>query len=610
MNGTSRKHQHHHARSRFARPGAEHRAGPRRRWAWLSVALTLAMGVLALPFLGAPVSAEQGGDGIPTTACDQKGAHVGSFQQSLFSEGPWQQGNVIDGLHEGDVVWEKVELSRLDPGPHELVIDYTYQRDGKYAFDYLVASDAAISVSPDQPNKNEVFKRATFTWVQPAGVDSRTITFAAHIGVGAADIPGSSYDLKLQTLDCDNTGAKTNQVKVDKQVAPTLGTVTVKKVDAADDKALDTATFQLWNDVNGNKTLDPADTKAGAVKSTSNGTATWTDLSDGDYLVEETAAPAGYTLPSPAYQPVTVDKSHPSTTLTFKDAKKPVPPTGSLSYRKHAGSTGGAQIDTATFQLWNDVNGNGALDPADTKAGAAKGTSGGTATWSGLPFGKYLVEETVAPAGYTLPSPAHQAATVTGAVTLDFVDQPKVTPPPVTPQVDLRARKHAGSLAGRLIDTATFQLWNDVDHNGALDKAVDTKAGAAVDTSGGTATWTGLAVGAYLVQEVRAPEGYSLPSPRYQPVTLAAADLGTTVTVDFADAQIAGVEENRPPAQVAPAAGEAAGEAGGGPSYGGVQTLPQTGARERNQLLGLLGAALVALGGGLLMRSGRRSIQR
>ncbi|MGN6128842.1 MAG: MSCRAMM family protein [Nocardioidaceae bacterium] len=688
------------------------------------------MSLLALPFLGAPVNAEQDGDGtLAVTACDQSGAKVDSFEQRADAGEEWRNGDIIDGLVEGGVVLEKVELSRLAPGPHELAIDYAYQRDGIYAFDQLTgfsfgrgAGNVVDGTPAPSNNPNEVVHRATVSWTQPADSEGQTITFSAHLaseakygaGLGAGSIAGSPFHVTVAKLDCVAEGKQTNQVKVDKPTPPQpeLGTLTAKKVDDATGKAIDIATFQLWDDVNGNKALDPSDTRVGTTKSTSDGTATWSGLAYGDYLVEETAAPAGYTLPSPAFRAVTVDQ--PATTLTFRDAKKPVPVTGSITVRKHAGTTTGALIDTAKFQLWNDVNGNGTLDPADTKAGAEKATGGGTATWTELSYGKYLVQETAAPAGYTLPSPAYQPVTVGGAVTLDFVDQPKVTPPPVAPRIDLQVRKHAGtvdgtlidtakfqlwndvngngtldpadseagsersttggtatwtdltpgtylveetaapagytlpdpayravtltaaqggttvvldfadqavpvpvqtvslqvckhagSVTGPLIDTATFQLWNDVDGSGTLDRAVDKRAGGAVSTSGGAYTWTGLATGTYLVQEVKAPEDYSLPNPRYRAVTLAAADLGTTVTVDFADAQIAGVEEHRPPV-VAPATGHVT----TGPSYAGVQTLPQTGARERNQLLGLLGAAFVTLGGGLLLSGRRRGARR
>ncbi len=791
------------------------------------------MSVLVLPFLGAPVEA-QGGD-PPKPACQQSGGQVDSFKQRATETGDWQEGNITTGLFEGGYVWEKVELSNLAPGPHEIVLDYTYQWKTAYAFDYLnqlsltpgTAIDVTLAtLSSQESNPNEVVKRTTLTWEQPAGTRTQTIVFAAHLasedqygaGNGAASIPGSSFHLTLQTLDCKNIGGRTNQVKVDMPTPPQpeLGSLTAKKVDAATDAPIDTATFQLWKDVNGDTTLDNGDTKMGPTKTTSDGIVKWGDLAYGTYLVEETVAPTGYTLPSPAYQAVTVNQpsttltfrdtkmpapvkakvtvtkvddatgkaidtatfqlwkdvngdttldngdtkmgptkttsdgivkwgdlaygtylveetvapagytlpspayqavtvNQPSTTLTFRDTKKPAPVTGSITVRKHAGTTSGALIDTATFQLWNDVNGNGTLEPAvDTLAGVEKSTSQGTATWTELPYGKYLVQETAAPAGYTLPSPAYQATAVGGAVTLDFVDQPKVVPPPVSPRIDLQVRKHAGTASGTLIDTATFQLWNDVDRNGALDQAVDSKAGAAVSTSGGsytwhaltpgdylveetaapdgytlpapayqgvgltaaqagstvtldfvdqpvpvpvqtvnlqvrkhagsltgtlidtatyqlwtdedgngrldhavdtkvgtavrtsggTYTWTDLATGTYLVQETKAPQGYTLPSPRYQAVTLAAADLGTTVRVDFADAEVAGVEVVRPPA--APAAGHAV----TGPSYAGVQVLPQTGPRERNELLGLLGVASLALGGALLLSSRRRGAQR
>ncbi len=679
MSGMASNRQSFLARSRHARRARARHSGspPRRTWAWLRIALTLAMSVLFLPFLGAPVDAKQGGDDPPpATACEQSGAKVDSFLQRASTEDAWKQGNVIEGLVEGGWVWEKVELSKLDPGPHQLVVDYTYQRDGKYAFDelgqYWFATGSETHVEPaTAPSKpNEVWHRATFSWTQPRGEDTQTLVFAAHIGYGAADIPGSSYHLTIQSLDCVADGTRTNQVKVDKAAPPpepdaaslavskvwvVNGTVTapsalpaglsatltlapagdqatvpqwgeertgyhagdavtvdettqvpdgcrvvdrllgepqqpqttslrpdgeqqgpqlpqtvtlaagsnsftvtnvvacgegkhasltVRKTDESGALITEApATFQLWDDVNADKVLDNGDTRVGDPVATSGGSHTWTGLAWGAYLVQETVAPTGYTLPSPAYQAVTLgrDDTAGPAVLTFTDTRiPPEPVTGSLTVRKHAGTTNGALIDTARFQLWNDTDANSVLDTAvDTKAGAEVSTSGGTYTWHALPYGKYVVQETAAPDGYTLPSPAYQAVTVHGAATLDFVDQPKVVPPPVTPTVHLQVRKHA-AVTGALLDTATFQLWNDLNGNAVLDSA-DSRSGEAVSTSSGTYTWTGLTPGAYLVQETVAPAGYALPDPAYQPVRLTPAQAGTTVSVDFVDQALAGI---------------------------------------------------------------------
>ncbi len=60
----------------------------------------------------------------------------------------------------------------------------------------------------------------------------------------------------------------------------------------------------------------------------------------------------------------------------------------------------------ADFQLWAD-DGDGELEPGtDTPLGDPRTTgAGGQATWGGLDFGDYIVEEVGAPDGYYLPQP-------------------------------------------------------------------------------------------------------------------------------------------------------------------------------------------------------------
>ena len=86
------------------------------------------------------------------------------------------------------------------------------------------------------------------------------------------------------------------------------------------------------------------------------------------------------------------------------------------------------------------------------------------------------------------------------------------------------------------VDTATFQLWNDVDGNGVLDPGTDTTVGSPASTSGGTLTWPGLDWGTYLVQETAAPAGYGLPTARVQTVSIGRDQAGGTVTIGRASA--------------------------------------------------------------------------
>lgn len=85
-------------------------------------------------------------------------------------------------------------------------------------------------------------------------------------------------------------------------------------------------------------------------------------------------------------------------------------------------------VGGASFQLWNDVNGNGEPDGGDTPIDGVQVTGDdGTAHWDELGVGEYVVEETDPPTGYLMPSDPTQAFTITeellgGNITLDFFD--------------------------------------------------------------------------------------------------------------------------------------------------------------------------------------------
>jgi hypothetical protein len=109
---------------------------------------------------------------------------------------------------------------------------------------------------------------------------------------------------------------------------------------------------------------------------------------------------------------------------------------------------------------------------------------------------------------------------------------PPPPPPPATSGISVLKldAETQDPLAG-----AQFRAYRDTNGNGAPD-AGDQALGAAVTTgSDGTAAWSGLGSGTYLVVETRAPAGYDLPANAYQAVTFGAANAGTTVRMVFLD---------------------------------------------------------------------------
>ncbi len=196
-------------------------------------------------------------------------------------------------------------------------------------------------------------------------------------------------------------------------------------------------------------------------------------------------------------------------------------------------------------------------------------------------------------------------------------------------------RKHADTVTGKLIDTATFQLWKDVNANGILDtpsastpststastassvsksssaaspSAAATPVASLVSTSGGTYTWPPLAAGAYIVQEVAAPSGYQLPSANDSPVEFPSGSPAATRTVDFADAKLSTSPTGTATATATtstPGTGAASVAPPAGTTTGGG-TLPGVGAPAYLLLAALVGVTSLAGGGWLLSRRGPR----
>lgn len=182
-------------------------------------------------------------------------------------------------------------------------------------------------------------------------------------------------------------------------------TIALEKRDALDRSLLTGGTFQLWRDVNTDGTVDAGDVQINGDKALTDGVATWAaadyDLPWGyQYLIVETAAPAGYGLMTPNPIVVTTTAADAGTTIT-KTATDPRLPVG-LSIVKV--DQFGAPVAGAQFRLHlDDGDSVFELGAGDTAvAGSDKSTSAsGTITWSGLVWGaSYWVYEVAAPAGY------------------------------------------------------------------------------------------------------------------------------------------------------------------------------------------------------------------
>ncbi|MFE3068567.1 SpaA isopeptide-forming pilin-related protein [Streptomyces sp. NPDC059247] len=308
---------------------------------------------------------------------------------------------------------------------------------------------------------------------------------------------------------------------------PTTGAVKVLKTDSITGAPLSGATFQLWeetNDVPGLQTTGAnPDTTVGAPCVTGADGVCSRTLETGTYYWQETAAPPGYDLPSPAvFGPLVLTTANASdgVSVTASNSRTPVPTTGAVKVVKTDSETGDP-LAGATFQLWEETNGVSGLQTTganpDTTVGAPCVTGADGVCSRTVETGTYYWQETAAPAGYDLPSPAVFGPLVlTAANASDGVSataENTATPVPTTGAVKVLKRD---ALTGAPLSGARFQLWeetNDVPGLQTTGANPDTTIGApCVTGSDGVCSRT-LETGTYYWQETAAPVGYDLPSP-------------------------------------------------------------------------------------------------
>ena len=261
-------------------------------------------------------------------------------------------------------------------------------------------------------------------------VEGDQLTIGEDVVVPQACVNVKSGDLGTKTLvKGSNVFTVVNTVRCETPPPPTSN-VKVEKLDAVTGALIDTAKFKLWRDSGttvgavdaGDILVAPGEVSTGTSGNAA-GTYSWSGLSQGAYILEETVAPQGYLLSQPATQAFTLGSG---TTVT-KQFRNPQSPT-SVEVLKQDDETGEV-LGGAEFQAYAD-NGStrGVLDAGDTPIGAPVLTDArGVARWTGLLFGRYLFEEVAAPEGYGLPEETVQAVTLDarnagGTIRLVFLD--------------------------------------------------------------------------------------------------------------------------------------------------------------------------------------------
>ncbi|GLZ79961.1 hypothetical protein Afil01_47680 [Actinorhabdospora filicis] len=306
------------------------------------------------------------------------------------------------------------------------------------------------------------------------------------------------------TLTMDNRTAGT-EITATNAIA--MGEVRVIKHDE-DGKALAGAVFQLWRETNGTSGLQTGeDTAEGNPCTTPASGVCEATVPLGTYYWQETSAPDGYLLPSPAvFGPLTLTMANRTDGVEVTAVN--VPATGEVRVVKQ--DPDGNPLAGAEFQLWRETNGTDGLQTAsDTKVGDVCTTPASGRCAQTVPLGTYYWQETKAPDGYQLPSPA-----VFGPLTLTMANRTAgvdVTAVNTPSPGEVRIRKT--DPFDRPLAGAVFQLWRETNGVDGLQTDADTKAGATCTTGADGFCRSTVALGTYYWEETKAPQGFEMPSP-------------------------------------------------------------------------------------------------
>ena len=282
------------------------------------------------------------------------------------------------------------------------------------------------------------------------------------------------------------------------------GYVEIYKTDTTTDKALAEAVFSIYNSAN---------IRIGELKTNASGYAKSGLLpyGDGYYLLEE-KAPDGYVLDTTKHY---FNVRTNGQTITIRTANQSQ--MGQIAVQKNDGETGEAVTSPATFNIRaaEDIRTpDGTIrlkagELADTVA-----TKNGVGSSKQLYLGEYLVTERTAPDGYVQDGKQYPVSLKYAGQTVKIVTESVTVPN--APQKGMITVHKTDSETGKPVTEAEaiFEIHAKTDIL-TSDGTIRYQAGELVDTittKGGSATSKPLYLGAYIVTEETAPEGYVLNS--------------------------------------------------------------------------------------------------
>ena len=292
-----------------------------------------------------------------------------------------------------------------------------------------------------------------------------------------------------------------------------LNAIVVHKTDSVTGEALGGATFQLRY-LGG--TSGTGGTMIGQKVTGSNGMAIWTGLKPGSYIVEEVDPADGYSIIQSSETVYLADNGEQSViTVRFENM-----PDGNLLIRKVCSANPSVTLPDAEFKV---TYADGTL--IGDSNGIYRTDENGEILISGLQPGKsVVVTETQAPPGYLIDTQSQTVQIKEGrTVSLTFKNQPKG---------ELIIQKR-DSATGQPLPGAEFRITTaagcEVGLDGVIGDSTLTQNGVFTTDNNGEIRVTNLAPGAYVLTEIKAPQGYVMDAPSTNVVIGEGGDTQTVV---------------------------------------------------------------------------------
>jgi len=292
--------------------------------------------------------------------------------------------------------------------------------------------------------------------------------------------------------------------------------IVVEKYDSVTGAALPGCTFQLRY-LGG--TSGTGGTVIGTKVTGKNGTAMWTGLNPGAYVLEEVDAADGYNIIQSSETIMLADSGEQSVvTVRFTNA-----PDGQLLIRKVCSVNPSVTLQNAEFKV---VYADGSV--IGDSNGVYRTDENGEILITGLTPGKsVVVTETRAPAGFILDTQSQTVQVKEGrTVSLTFKNQPKGA-------IIIQKRD---SITGQPLSGAEFRVTTaagcEVGLDGVIGSSTLTQNGLFTTDSNGEIRISNLAPGAYVLTETKAPAGYVMDAPSTNVVIGANGDTQTVVVTN------------------------------------------------------------------------------